>query len=307
MKDSNEQNPLKEEKKSSDEKISEPVETELPVNIGKSPSKKANDIVKDIQTSAPSESPQQPQKTGFRYKFAFVLASLIVIVTVAYFLVIHEPTQTVVSISWCGYSASSSLENPQPQVSHVTASWTVPYVNPSFSNTLSVAWVGIGGQYDRTLIQIGTAHDSVFGKVTYSAWYELLPDRPVSIGIIKLSPGDIVLASITLVDPIMNTWSIEMQDITTGKSFQKNVIYDSSMLSAEWVIERPYVGNTISSLANFGKVTFTGCSATIDGRAGSISSFPSSQFIMKNSQSTEIATASHLVTDGTSFSVDYKA
>jgi hypothetical protein len=64
MKDSNEQNPLEEEKKSSDEKISEPVETEPPMNVGKSPSEEADDIVKDIQAPAPAESHNSHKRLG---------------------------------------------------------------------------------------------------------------------------------------------------------------------------------------------------------------------------------------------------
>ena len=47
--------------------------------------------------------------------------------------------------------------------------------------------IGIGGRFDKTLIQTGTEQDSVNGNEYYSAWYELLPDQAVRINDISIS------------------------------------------------------------------------------------------------------------------------
>jgi len=254
----------------------------------------------------PPESLEQPKKKNYKYELVFVLASLLVLAVIVYPLLTHMPSQAVSSSAWCGYSVSSSLQKPQPQVTSVSASWTIPTINLSLDTAYSAAWIGMGGQFDETLIQVGTEHDSVVGQETYSVWYELLPRRPVTISSIDVSPGDIVTASISLTDSAANMWTIQIRDITTGNSFQRSLVYDSSMLTAEWIVERPLIGGRISPLVDFGRITFTGCSATINGVTGNVSSFPSSRFTMNN-QNSDIATASQLASSGTSFSVDYKA
>jgi len=145
----------------------------------------------------------------------------------------------------------------------------------------------------------------VSGQSAYSAWYELLPYDSVAIDSLSVSPGDVITASISLLNQDTNTWSIEINDTTSGQSFKKNVIYTSSMLSAEWIVERPTVNNRITTLANFGQITFTDCKATIDGKAGTINNFPSNRFTMQNRQNIELVTVSALSSGGSSFKVNY--
>jgi hypothetical protein len=113
------------------------------------------------------------------------------------------------SLDWSGYVVASDFENPQPLVSGVNASWTVPKVTISQKDTFCSTWVGIGGQTDETLIQAGTEQDSVNGKDTYFAWYELLPYDAVQVSTIKVSAGDRIIASINLIDSNTNEWLIK--------------------------------------------------------------------------------------------------
>src|SRR4030042_2266403 len=212
-----------------------------------------------------------------------------------------QPTQTLTSSDWAGYSRSTSLKNPQPTVTSVTGSWTVPSVTPPQGYAYSAAWIGVGGQFDQTLIQTGTQHDSLNGDQSYSAWYELLPDLPITITTMQIKPGDIIKATITQTDSITNTWSINISDQTTGQSYRTSVVYESTMLSAEWVVERPTIGNRVGALANFGSVKFTDCSATMGGKTGKITDFPSSQFTLSNRQNVALVSLSSLGQDGSSF------
>lgn len=77
------------------------------------------------------------------------------------------------------------------------------------------------------------------------------------------------------------------------------------MLSAEWIVERPTVNNRVRTLAAFGKITFTGCTATIDGNVGTISSFPTIQVTMYNRQNVRLVSVSSLTAKGSSFTVNY--
>ena len=218
---------------------------------------------------------------------------------------VPQPTQSLTSPDWSGYSISTDLRNPQPKVTTVSATWTIPKVTTGQGNSFSAAWIGIGGQFDQTLIQVGTQHDSSRSSASYAAWYELLPDYPVTINQLTIKPGDTISASIALTSIETNTWTITITDVTTGRTYTTTTVYDSSMLSAEWVVERPTVGNRIGSLSNFGEVTFSGCSATVGGKTGSITSFPSTSFVMINRLDNALVSVSPVKTGGSSFTVSY--
>jgi hypothetical protein len=213
--------------------------------------------------------------------------------------------QSLVSSDWAGYIAVSDFANPKPIVTGVAGYWAVPQTNVSVEDTFSAAWIGIGGLLDNTLIQTGTEHDSINGEAAYSVWYELLPNDSVTISTINVSVGDEIQASINLVDPDTNEWSIEIVDLTKEQSFQKNVFYDSSRLSAEWIVERPTVNNVLGTLADFGSVTFANSNATIGTVVGNIDSFAFFQVIMYNRQNVQLVTVSSLSSDGSMFTVTY--
>lgn len=254
----------------------------------------------------PDQQPAEKKRRPYALLLTVLLASLLLIALFfAFQILLSLPGRRLTSSDWSGYSVSSDLNNPQPQVTSVNASWTVPTVNVSIGDSFSAVWIGVGGQFDDTLIQTGTEQDSTNGEGVYSAWYELLPYNEVAIDSLSVSPGDEITASISLLEPATNTWSIEIHDAKNGQSFQKSLVYVSSMLSAEWIVERPTENNRIRTLADFGKITFTGCTATINGNVGTISSFPTTQITMYNRQNVKLASVSPLTTKGSSFTVNY--
>jgi hypothetical protein len=209
------------------------------------------------------------------------------------------------SLDWAGYVVASDFNNPQPVVTSVSGSWVVPEINGSSQDRFSAAWVGIGGQSDRTLIQTGTEHDSVDGQKVYYAWYELLPDYSVTIPDIDVSAGDKITASISLVDSGSNEWLIFLSDVTTGQNFSKNFFYGSSRLSAEWIVERPTVNNTIGTLAYFDSVTFTDLQVAVNNVVGPVSNFAFQRVIMYNRQNLQLVTVSAFSAKQLSFTVTY--
>jgi hypothetical protein len=217
--------------------------------------------------------------------------------------------------NWAGYIAASDLQNPTATVTSVSASWTVPTVTISPQNTFSAVWIGIGGFFDKTLIQTGTEQDSIQNQSDYSAWLELLPKTSITIDSITVSPGDQMNASIQLIDSSTDQWSIHIKDLTTNQEYTKNFFYASSQSSAEWIVERPDLSSrrsrgTLTSLADVGTVKFANCQATIGGETGTISSFQTAQSIMYQTVqsrtgfgSTQLAAVSDLTDNGSSFTV----
>lgn len=214
-----------------------------------------------------------------------------------------------VARNWAGYLVASDLTNPQSTVIGVNGSWVVPSVTDVGTDTFSAAWVGIGGQFDSTLIQTGTEQDYVNGAPVYYAWYEMLPQDSITIDAMTVSPGDQMQASINLVDAGSFLWSISISDLTTGQSFQQSFTYNSTRLSAEWIIERPDINNKISTLADFGSVTFSDCYASFIDKNGSISDFSNTAIVMSTQtsrgQTVQLVNISGLSNQGTEFTVNY--
>jgi hypothetical protein len=211
--------------------------------------------------------------------------------------------QGVVSTDWAGYIATAELE--KPQVVGVNASWTVPRIGVFSSDAYSSAWIGIGGLSEKTLIQAGTEHDSINGQEYYSFWYEILPADAVRIDSVSISPGDLITTSITLVNSNTNQWAIRIHDVTSGQGFYRTFAYNSSRLSAEWIVERPRVSSGVTLLANFGTIRFTDSYAKVGDTVGKIASFPYSQIIMTSGLSKQLTAVSPLGADGGSFNVTY--
>lgn len=214
--------------------------------------------------------------------------------------------RTIGSLSWAGYIISKKFNVPLG-VTSIEASWTVPQVNNLAGDGHSSAWIGIGGQTDKTLIQVGTEQDVLGGQEIYDAWYEMLPDFSVTINGLTITPGDIIVASLTLVDSNANVWNIELSDITNGQTFSLDVIYNSTLSSGEWIVERPTINNQISALCDFGTVPFSGCQINVNNVVEAIGNSTYSKIQMTNQQDTSLASVSTLSPDGSSFSVNYVA
>jgi hypothetical protein len=213
-----------------------------------------------------------------------------------------------VARNWAGYVAASDLNNPQGVAAGVSGQWIVPTVTDIGQDAFSAVWVGIGGEFDQSLIQTGTEQDITGGSPTYYAWYELLPDDSVTIDSMPVSPGDQMAAAINLVDPANNVWTISLADLTTGQKFENNFTYNSQQLTAEWIVERPDVNNALSQLANFGNVTFSNCQANL-GKTGAVTDFANGKIIMDNQvrrgQSIQLVAVSDISPQGAQFTVSY--
>ena len=237
--------------------------------------------------------------------FILLIASLTVLSFAVTPFLKSLQTQSLVSFDWSGYAVSSDLLAQQPIVIGVNGSWTVPRVAYSATDVFSVAWVGVGGQSDTTLIQVGTEHDFVKGQEQYSVWYEMLPANSIKIPEVTVVPGDKISASITLVDSNMNNWLIEITNLSNGQGFKQIFSYNSSRFTAEWVVERPTLNNQFAELANFGTVTFTNATAKIGATVGTIKSFSNYEIMMHDRQNNHLVGISSLSPDGTSFTVSH--
>jgi hypothetical protein len=257
----------------------------------------------------------QQKRKGWKTRAAFLILLWILLFATSMYLlksllatfVSNPQGNAVVSNTWAGYVVTPDSGNPEDQVVGINASWTVPRVRIVSTDTFSATWIGIGGHSDKTLIQTGTEQDVVNGQEYYSAWYELVPDVAIRITDMSVSAGDEIIASISLVNSDTNEWAINIYDATNEKGFYQTFVYNSSRLSAEWIVERPTVNAGISLLANFGNVTFTDSYVKIGNNVGKFGNFSYSKIEMTNTASSQLASVSPINADSSSFTVYYLA
>lgn len=156
--------------------------------------------------------------------------------------------------NWSGYA----LSGRKGAYNRVSAYWTVPFVFPSAQPTYSSAWIGIDGYNNASLIQTGTAHDFANGAASYYAWWEILPAEETVIPY-PVRPGDRMRAVIA--NQGHGKWSILLCNLTRGWRFSTVQTYKGPQTSAEWIVEAPQVGGSISRLARLTPVVFSCCRA----------------------------------------------
>ena len=94
------------------------------------------------------------------------------------------------STNWSGQISNGTT------YSGIQANWVVPTVQATPYSGASATWIGIDGgpASPGSIIQTGTVQLTGGGATQYSAWYELYPAPPVTVG--GVSPGDSMTASI---------------------------------------------------------------------------------------------------------------
>ena len=165
-----------------------------------------------------------------------------------------------ISSNWSGQVATGGT------YTGVGADWTVPQVPSTGNDTFSATWIGIDGTSSNSLIQTGTAQQSVAGYTDYYAWYELLPDAEVPINE-HVAPGDAIQASV--VEAGTNSWRVAIADSTQSWTYSSLFSYSTPGASAEWVEEAPTVYGSVADLSDYGSATFTGMGVTGSGAATS--------------------------------------
>jgi hypothetical protein len=171
---------------------------------------------------------------------------------------------TVVTGYWSGYAVTAAA--PYTSASATFQVPSVTYVGAiSSAAEYSALWVGIGGYGDSTLIQLGTEQAiSASGTAGYYVWYELYP-APAQYLSHAANPGDIITASLECTAACspgqVQTWQLTMTDQTAGWSWTQSVQYQSSMASAEWILEAPWDASGELPLADYVQATFDPVSA----------------------------------------------
>lgn len=195
------------------------------------------------------------------------------------------------STNWSGYAVDGS------SATNVAGSWKQPTVRcAAGENSWSSPWVGIDGDASNTVEQIGTDSDCVNGTPSYYAWYEMYPKQLVVVPI-TVHPGDSFTGHVSYAS---GSFTLSLTDSTTRSTYSTvQSSRKAKRSSVEWIMEGPSNG----LLSDFGSVSFSATSATINNTTGALGSFSGADPItMITSSGVARATPSG-VSNGSSFSV----
>ena len=201
--------------------------------------------------------------------------------------------RSIVAPNWAGYGATGG------GFRSVTATWREPDISlPRDGRATEVStWVGLDGQGDMPLEQIGTVAFCGEGVpfVFHKAFFEILPRPPVYFAL-DVNTGDELTATVTSLGD--HLFRLTVTDDSTGKRF--SIIRTSKLgqgLSAEIIVEPP--SKSGQGLADFKPVLFTACA--FNGRP--ISAFSWTKFFMLLPSD---AQTSALHDGGTGFAVTHR-
>jgi len=188
-----------------------------------------------------------------------------------------EPTSLfeATSINWAGYVAATNLATPvRSTVTDVSGAWTVPTLNSTPDTAYVAYWVGIDGYKSPSVEQIGTLSEWVNNRQVNWAWFEMYPNPSFQIIGFPVNTNDVIAAEVAYVGN--NVFKMTLINYTRKVFVTIPTIYTTSKtasrLCAEWIAEAPSSVQGVLHLANFGKVIFTSCQATINGFQGPINS-----------------------------------
>lgn len=173
------------------------------------------------------------------------------------------------SYNWSGYVDSSTTPGTFTKVS---GQWKTPSVKCTREDQLASEWVGLDGDSNSTVEQLGTLSWCYLGHATYFTWWEMFPGSTVEVGN-ALRPGDRIEAGVTRTG---TSYTLALTDFThPANSFSTvQTCTTCQNTSADWIAERPSFTIGVAPLADYGSWTLSNASETAGGTTGTISSYP---------------------------------
>jgi hypothetical protein len=174
--------------------------------------------------------------------------------------------------NWSGYVVTSP--GSAPIYAYVYGEWNVPraYAESGFySSDHSSFWVGIDGFGSNDVVQDGTDSNTFtlfwIGTSSYDGWVEWYPLSSQVVSNFPVNPGDRLHAWTWMTDASGNytanptVGNFYMWNSTQGYYVRYSINTPSgasfSGHQAEWVMERPTVGGSVASLANYSYAQMT--------------------------------------------------
>lgn len=167
-----------------------------------------------------------------------------------------HPISRLASANWAGYVATGAAGS----FDRVAGEWVVPAVRCTANGDQGASfWAGLGGTDAVSLEQAGVHAICSQGKVSYSAFTEVVPAAAVTVPGFGVAAGNRIRASVSRSG---QSFTLALDNLTTGAHYQV-VVQDpnGNGTSAELIAERPGQGTTLANatflpLPDFGTVSF---------------------------------------------------
>ncbi|KAL2016344.1 hypothetical protein VTK56DRAFT_3856 [Thermocarpiscus australiensis] len=173
---------------------------------------------------------------------------------------VRRTNPTVNSANWCGsvnYTPSSN------QIKLVHGYFQHPACSIRAGMTTypqaAAAWVGIDGDpWTSALLQSGTVCkiDNSTGITKNEAWWQWFPDAAFTISSMPVAADDWFEVIIDATSTTAGT--ITITNLTQGISYTITISNGPTLArtSADWIVERPYYGDTLAGFPSFTDVWF---------------------------------------------------
>lgn len=174
-----------------------------------------------------------------------------------------QARNTSYSSNWSGYvDFSGATSYGSTSYYYLVNHFVVPVAQQAFGACTGgwdwgSAWNGIDGWGSPDVLQAGIEFDAYCSGSTrasyYSAWYEWYPYGEVRIGGFPVAPGDDMFVEVWHTSPTQGYAYLvnynNNQSVEVG--FTAYPGYPLVGNSAEWVVERPSVGGSLTTLTNY--------------------------------------------------------
>src|SRR5215472_1781387 len=177
--------------------------------------------------------------------------------------------KNALSYNWSGYvdvNAQTSFDT-FASFYYTQADFVVPYAEHPIGTCSGgwfwgSEWTGFDGWYTSDVVQAGVEFDSYCGYPTssqfYSAWYEWYPNGEVRISNFPINAGDDIFLEVWNTSATQAwLWMVNLNnDQVVEIGFNPPAGVSMIGNSAEWVVERPNLGSSITTLTNYVDVPF---------------------------------------------------
>jgi hypothetical protein len=176
------------------------------------------------------------------------------------------------SSNWSGFAVRDAVTKPFAK-STVYAYWIVPVAQHAFGNAqpaggiYSSQWVGIDGYGSQDVLQAGTEVDSYLSGSTnttfYGAWIEWYPFSESLISNFFVAPGNEIFVEVWNTSATVGNAYVNNLTTQQTVSLTFNAPSGTTLIgdSAEWVMERPGIGDGLATLTNYVACPFNACAA----------------------------------------------
>ncbi|EGS20174.1 uncharacterized protein CTHT_0046830 [Thermochaetoides thermophila DSM 1495] len=143
------------------------------------------------------------------------------------------------------------------------------------------AWVGIDGDtWTDSLLQAGTVCkiDNSSGVVTNEAWWQWVPSGAYTISTLPVAEDDWFEVTINTTSP--SSGEITITNLSQRYTYSVTLSGGPTLarVDADWVVERPYFGKTLSGFATFTDVWFEDTYAELLPGTGTIGVLGANQY-----------------------------